>query len=98
MIGILSSLWLALWPAPQAAPSFPAEVEIITIDAVVLDRDGRPVSGLTREDFHVFEDGTPREIVSFEAYERGATTTEEAPAAAVATNERNTELRGRAFA
>lgn len=98
MIGLLPALWLALLPAPQAAPSFPAEVEIITIDAVVLDRDGRPVSGLTREDFHVSEDGTPREIVSFEAYERGATATEEAPAAAVATNERNTELRGRAFA
>jgi VWFA-related protein len=34
---------------------------------VVLDRDGRPVRGLTKVDFTVLEDGQPQEIVSFEA-------------------------------
>jgi VWFA-related protein len=42
-------------------------VELITIDAVVLDAEGHPVRGLTREDFVVTEEGRPREIESFEA-------------------------------
>lgn len=96
---LLPSLWLAAAaPVPQAGPSFPAEVEIITIDAVVVDGDGVPVTGLRREDFRVFEDGRPQEVVSFEAYDRGETAIDEAPAVPVATNERGTELRGRAFA
>jgi len=55
-------------PAP---PEFPSEVALITVDAVVVDAKGQPVTGLTREEFRVFEDGQPQEIVSFEAYERG---------------------------
>jgi VWFA-related protein len=95
---LLPSLWLALAPGPQTTPSFPTEIEVITIDAVVVDREGRPVTGLAREDFRVIEDGKPREIVSFEAYDRGGTTIDETPPAPVATNARGTELRGRAFA
>ena len=92
----LPALWLAL--ATQTGPTFPAQVEIITIDAVVLDKDGRPVGGLTRDEFRVFEDGKPREIVSFEPYERGVDVPEEARPPEIASNERGTELRGRAFA
>jgi VWFA-related protein len=58
-------------PAPAAAPtetpSFPAQVEQVDVDAVVVDKKGTPVRGLTREDFRVFEDGVPQSIVSFEA-------------------------------
>ena len=92
-------LWLALLPAPQGTPSFPTEVEVITVDAVVVDKDGRPVTGLTRDEFRVLEDGKPQEIVSFEPYERGEPGGEdEVEPTAIATNERGTELRGRAFA
>jgi len=96
----LPFLWLALLPAPQAAPSFPTEVEVITVDAVVVDKDGRPVTGLTRDEFRVLEDGQPRGIVSFEEYTQGvaADEGEEMRPAPIATNERGTELRGRAFA
>jgi len=92
--------WLVLAPGPQATPSFPTEVEVITVDAVVVDDKGRPVLGLTREEFRVLEDGKPQEIVSFEAYDRGGTPIEEGPVVPppVATNARGTELRGRAFA
>ena len=93
----LPFLWLALAPAPQATPSFPAEVEVITVDVVVVDKDGRPVTGLTRDEFRVLEDGKSQEIVSFEPYERVEPGGEVEPPA-VATNERGTELRGRAFA
>lgn len=37
------------------------------MDVVVLDRDGRPVRGLTRADFALSEDGKPQAIVGFEA-------------------------------
>jgi len=82
----------------QAPPTFPSGVELITVDAVVLDREGRPVPGLTQEDFLVKEDGRPRDIVSFEAFDVGAVAgePESAAPAVVAGNEpRGT---GRAFA
>jgi VWFA-related protein len=52
----------------QEVPSFPSEVELITVDAVVVDAAGRPVSGLTKDDFVVKEDGKPQSIASFEAF------------------------------
>jgi VWFA-related protein len=63
--GLLTFLWA---PAgAQEPPSFPSEVELITVDAVVVDKDGRPVPGLTKDDFVVEEDGQALEIASFEA-------------------------------
>jgi VWFA-related protein len=57
------------------APRFPAGVELVLVDAVVVDEAGRPVAGLSREDFIVLEDGKPQAITSFEAVQipaRGA--------------------------
>jgi len=48
-------------------PAFPAQAEAITVDAVVLDKDGHPIRGLTKGDFVVLEDGKAQEIVGFEA-------------------------------
>jgi hypothetical protein len=50
----------------QEPPRFPAATEIVRIDAVVVDKAGRPVSGLTADDFTVEENGKPRPIASFE--------------------------------
>jgi VWFA-related protein len=52
-------------PAPQG--TFRARVDVIQVDVSVLDRDRRPVPGLTAADFTVLEDGRPRPIVSFTA-------------------------------
>ena len=84
--------------AQAPPPKFPSGVEIITVDAVVLDAHGRPVSGLTRDDFAVFEDDRPQEIVGFEAFDQA--TTEEAPEtpSAVASNQGEARGSGRAFA
>src|SRR5438093_2005827 len=49
----------------QTPPTFPAGVELVRIDVVVLDHD-TPVTGLTAADFEITENGHPREIVSFE--------------------------------
>ncbi len=54
---------------PPAPPLFPAAVEQVVVDAVVLDERGAAVTGLSRDDFLLAEDGAPQEIVSFEAVE-----------------------------
>jgi VWFA-related protein len=51
---------------PQRTPAFPAGVDIVRVDAVVLGRDGRPVKGLTAADFEVLENGKKRDVASFE--------------------------------
>lgn len=45
-------------------PTFRSGVDLVTVDAAVLDGDGRPVPGLRAEDFRIEVDGRPRRIVS----------------------------------
>src|SRR3954462_3414297 len=55
---------------PQTpAPTFRVGVDAVQLDVSVLDRDRRPVRGLTAADFTVLEDGKPRRIVAFSAIE-----------------------------
>jgi VWFA-related protein len=87
----------------RSVPVFPARAEAITADVVVLDKQGRPVRGLTKADFTLLEDGRPQTIVGFEAREltspsrdaprEGAVTDER-----VAENRRSSQLGGRTFA
>jgi VWFA-related protein len=73
---LLLAMAMAPLRAPRAAsaqgqpkrPTFPSQVELITVDAVVIDASGRPVPGLTRDDFVVKENGRVLEIASFEAF------------------------------
>src|SRR5438105_11655357 len=69
--------WLALflaatsglgysWAQTAPAPTFPSAVELITVDAVVVDDQDRPVVGLTKDDFVLLEEGQPQEIANFE--------------------------------
>jgi len=51
----------------QAPPVFPAAVEAVRVDVVVMDPHGRPVVGLRAEDFELREDGVPQTISDFEA-------------------------------
>ena len=55
--------------APPQQPSFPAEVELVTVDVAVVDKQGQPIRGLTAADFNVLEDGQRQGITSFEAIE-----------------------------
>ena len=64
---------LAAAQEPAAPPlRFPASIEQVVVDAVVLDERGAAVSGLSRDDFLLAEDGAPQAIVSFEAVETPA--------------------------
>ena len=51
---------------PQAPPRFRTEVAAVLVDVLVLDEQGRPIAGLSREDFRVLEDGALQEIENFE--------------------------------
>jgi VWFA-related protein len=59
--------------APSTIPAFPTQADAVTVDAVALDKGGRPVRGLTREDFILLEDGKTQAIVAFEAREMAMT-------------------------
>jgi Ca-activated chloride channel homolog len=44
---------------------FKSGVELVNVTATVSDDDGHFVSGLTKDDFAIFEDGQPQEITNF---------------------------------
>jgi VWFA-related protein len=48
--------------SPGAVPVFRAATEVVEVDAVVTDRDGRFVADLPRSAFQLFEDGVPQAI------------------------------------
>jgi VWFA-related protein len=61
-------------PQPQPAPQAPAdqppvtfrvEVNYVEVDAIVTDAQGNPVSGLTKDDFELFEDGRRQDVSTF---------------------------------
>jgi len=51
-------------------PVIRVETELVSLNVVVMDRQGRRVSGLTREEFEVYEDDARQEITHFTATER----------------------------
>ena len=52
---------------PEAKPAFPAEIELVTVDAVVVDKKGQAVPGFTKDDFVVTDNGKSQSVTSFEA-------------------------------
>lgn len=53
----------------QPKPVFKTGVELVQLDVSVLDKDRRPVRGLTPADFSISEDGKPQTIANFVAIE-----------------------------
>ena len=57
-------------PPPEPRSDLPATVlrvttRLVLVDVVVVDKDGRPVTGLTRDDFLLLEEDRPQTIASF---------------------------------
>src|SRR5689334_23135697 len=55
--------------SPSSPPpdgfKFKSGVELVNVTATVTDRDGRFVPGLTKDDFTVYDNGTPQDITQF---------------------------------
>lgn len=64
---ILMALTLAA-PArgQQSAGTLRVNVKLVNVFCTVTDAQGAPVAGLTKGDFHVFEDGEPQKIAIFD--------------------------------
>ena len=75
--------------AAQQPPSFGGGAELVRVDVVVTGKDGRPVTGLGREDFVLLDDGVPQTIESFEAVHQPVpeVSTTPVPRARIAQNE-----------
>ena len=68
--------------ATARQPTFRSGVDLVTVDAAVLDGDGRPVPGLRAEDFRIEVDGRPRRIVSAQFVDLSESIDASQPAAA----------------
>lgn len=70
-VGLVTVAVLAPSPAAVQAPQeqrpiFRGGANVVRVDVTVTNRQGAPVTDLTREDFEVTEDGLPQTIDSFE--------------------------------
>jgi VWFA-related protein len=65
--GILG--FAAILTAQKATPPQPfrSGIDIVHVDVSVLDRDRKPIEGLTAADFTLLEDGKPRPLAAFTA-------------------------------
>lgn len=50
---------------PEPQPTFRTGINFVSVDAIITDREGKPVADLTQDDFEVFEDGQPQAIETF---------------------------------
>jgi hypothetical protein len=56
-------------PPGQQPPIFRSGVDVVQVEVSILDRNRRPVRGLTKQDFHVFENGDSQEIIDVQEIE-----------------------------
>ena len=62
---VLSAVGLAAQqPAPTERPVFRASTDLVTIDAVVTDGSGKPVTDLTRAKQRLAQTGDPRDAAA----------------------------------
>ena len=52
-------------PASTQQPTFKVSVNVVDVDVTVKDAQGNFITGLTADDFEVFEDGKPQTIQTF---------------------------------
>src|SRR5215472_11814868 len=53
-------------PNGQKPFTFKVESELVLVNVVARDKQGRPVTDLKKEDFTIFEEGKPQKISSFD--------------------------------
>lgn len=63
-IALLSTLLAVAQNPPAQRPTYTLVTNVVVINTTVLDRDGKPIENLTRDDFQVFEDGKLQKLQS----------------------------------
>jgi VWFA-related protein len=70
------------------APTFRGGVNIVSVDVIVTDDAGNPITNLTREDFEIVEDGVPQVIEQFRPIDLGGSpVADDRPLPAIGTRE-----------
>lgn len=75
---LASSLSVSAQTAPQTPPTVPQDdvlrisTDLVQTDLVVLDKKGRNVKGLTKDQFDLLVDGRPQTVSFFESVETGS--------------------------
>jgi Ca-activated chloride channel family protein len=64
---------MSLAATAQEQPLFRSHAELVVVHAMVEDRRGRAVPGLTRDDFLIYEDNRPQTLTHFSAADAPAT-------------------------
>ncbi|HET9467376.1 MAG TPA: VWA domain-containing protein, partial [Vicinamibacterales bacterium] len=64
-IALLVTTVIGVTAQAQQQPTFKVSVNVVDVDVMVKDAQGNFVTGLTADDFEVFEDGKPQAIQTF---------------------------------
>jgi VWFA-related protein len=80
-----------------ATPLFNATTRNVILDAVVTDKKGTIVTGLTRNDFVIREDNAPQEIRSLDAVTAGTSAEDATPHTILLVDELNTRFEDMAY-
>ena len=67
---VMAALCVSVVSLSQQPNTLKVSTELVNLDIVVMDEHGRPVRGLTRDDFEVYEDGDRQIVSHFSADER----------------------------
>ncbi len=91
---VIALLGLSEWLLAQQ-PVFRSGIDLVTVDTLVVDDKGRPVTGLEADDFEILVDGQPRPVqaVEFLEFETTDPAQPAGPAPEVSTNETATSGR-----
>jgi len=82
LVLLLAGTALARQASQEQTPVFPRDVEMVTVDVVVTDKKGEPVTDLSHGDFVVLDEGERRTLLSFDVVAPEAPPPAEAAAAA----------------
>lgn len=50
------------WPQGKGRATFSTTTNVVVVNVTVLDRNGKPIESLTKDDFQVLEDGKPQRL------------------------------------
>jgi VWFA-related protein len=67
-VAVLAGLLIAFRALAQVPYIESVEVRVHSVDVVVTDAKGKPVTGLTKDDFELYEDGKQKQISNFSSF------------------------------